>query len=153
VRRRWYEDYEVGEAFISNGKTLTETEIIDFAFRYDPQPFHIDSQAAAGHMYGGLIASGWHVVSVAFRLFMDTRPWGDAGLGSPGCDELRWIAPVRPGDTIRTEVIITDMRESRSQADRGLLMLDWAILNQEGNTVMTMKSVQLTRRKSGNEES
>lgn len=144
---RWFEDYEVGEAFISNGKTLTEAEIIDYAFRYDPQPFHMDVEAASGHMYGGLIASGWHVVAVAFRLFMDTRPWGAAGLGSPGCDELRWLEPVRPGDTLRTEVLISDLRPSASKPDRGLLMLDWAVINQHDRTVMTMKSVQLTRKR------
>lgn len=144
MAEQWYEDYEIGEAFISAGKTLTEAEIIDFAFRYDPQPFHIDTAAAERHMYGGLIASGWHVMSVAFRLFVDTRPWGTAGLGSPGCDELRWVKPVRPGDTIRTEVIITDKRPSESKPDRGLLMLDWAILNQDDDIVMTLKSVQLT---------
>ncbi len=141
---RWYEDYEVGEAFISAGKTVTESEIIEFAFRYDPQPFHMDAIKAEQHHFGGLIASGWHVASVAFRLFMDTKPWDSASLGSPGCDELRWLRPVRPSDTLRVEVIITDKRRSKSKPDRGLLMLDWAVLNQNDETVMTLKSVQIT---------
>ena len=141
---RWFEDYEVGHTFRSAGKTMTESEIVDFAFQYDPQPFHMDAVEAEQHFYGGLIASGWHVMSVAFRLFMDTKPWDSASLGSPGCDELRWVRPVRPGDTIRTEVLITSKRRSASKPDRGIILLDWKILNQNDETVMTLKSVQLT---------
>ena len=147
MQGRWYEDFTVGDEIVSPGKTITESEIIDWAFRYDPQAFHMDKVAAADHMYGGLIASGWLLGSVAFRLFMMTNPFGEASLGSPGCDELRWLTPVRPDDTIHVVVRITDARLSRSKPDRGIVGMDWAVRNQHGETVMTMKSVQLVRRR------
>ena len=140
---RHYEDYTPGDKIISPGKTITEAEIIDYAFRYDPQPFHMDKEAAAGHMYGGLIASGFLVCSVAFRLFIMTNPFGDSSLGSPGIDQMRWLVPVRPDDTIRVEVDFTATRRSRSKPDRGLIDLDWRVLNQSDQVVMTMQTVQL----------
>ena len=145
----YYEDYEVGDQIVTPAKTITETEIIDYAFRYDPQPFHIDKEAAAKHMYGGLIASGFLILSVTFRLFTMTNPFGDASLGSPGIDKMRWLRPVRPGDTIRVEVDVTDKRVSRSRPDRGLISLTWRVLNQTDEIVMTMESVQLVLRRDG----
>lgn len=149
MNQRHYEDYTPGDKIISPGKTITEAEIIDYAFRYDPQPFHMDKEAATGHMYGGLIASGFLTCSVAFRLFMMTNPFGDASLGSPGIDQLRWLLPVRPGDTIRVVVEVTAMRRSRSKPDRGLIDLDWQVLNQAEQTVMSMQTVQIVRCRDG----
>jgi acyl dehydratase len=145
IKPRYYEDFEPGDTIVTPGKTITESEIIDYAFRYDPQPFHIDREAAAEHMYGGLIASGFLIVSIAFRLFTMTNPFGDASLGSPGIDQMRWLMPVRPDDTIRVEVDITATRRSRSKPDRGLIDLDWRVLNQLNQVVTTMQSVQLVR--------
>jgi len=144
---RWFEDFAVGDEFVSPAKTITEAEIVDWAFRYDPQPFHMDKQAAGAHMYGGLIASGWLLGAVAFRLFMMTNPWGAASLGSPGCDALRWVKPVRPDDTIHVVVTVTEARPSRSKPDRGVVNMAWDVRNQDGDTVMTMQSVQLLRRR------
>ena len=145
---RWYEDFEAGERIVSPGKTITEAEMIAWALTYDPQPFHMDAQAAAAGDYGGLIASGWQVGATAFRLFMATRPFADgASVGSPGCDELRWVRPVRPGDTVRVEATVTEMRASRSKPDRGLVTLAWRVRNQRDETVMTMSSVQIVRRR------
>lgn len=143
MREGWFDDFSVGDEIHSPGKTVTESEIIDWALKYDPQPFHMDAEAARQHMYGGLIAPGWLVGALAFRLFVMTNPFGEASLGSPGCDELRWTMPVRPGDTIRTVVTVTDTRPSRSKPDRGVVSMDWAVKNQNGETVMTMKSIQL----------
>jgi acyl dehydratase len=107
----------------------------------------MDKVAAADHMYGGLIASGWLLGAVSFRLFMMTNPWAEASLGSPGVDELRWVKPVRPGDTIHVVVTVTDKRPSRSKPDRGVVNMAWAVRNQDGEAVMTMTSVQLLRRR------
>ena len=146
---RCYEDFVVGEEFRSPGKTFTEAEIVDFAFRFDPQPIHIDSPAAAAGSYGGLIASGWHVVAVAFRLFHMTGVLGPASLGSPGIEALRWLKPVRPGDTVRTVVTVADRRPSRSRPDRGIVILDYRAINQDGEEVMSMRAIQLVRRREG----
>lgn len=144
---RWYEDFTVGEEIRSPGKTLTEAEIVEFGFRYDPQPFHIDKQAAGASIYGGLIASGWHIGSVAFRLLTMTDVLGEASLGSPGIDELRWLKPVHPNDTLTTIVRITEMRPSRSKPDRGIVVMAYRIVNQDEETVMTMQAMQLIRRR------
>ena len=146
---RSYEDFAVGEEFRSPGKTFTEAEIVDFAFRFDPQPIHIDRPAATAGSYGGLIASGWHVVAVAFRLFHMTGVLGPASLGSPGIETLRWLKPVRPGDTVRTVVTVADKRPSRSKPDRGIVIVDYRVINQDGEAVMSMRGVQLVRRRDG----
>ena len=105
---KWFEDVKVGDAIISPGKTLTEAEIINWAFQFDPQPFHIDKVAAEEHMYGGLIASGWMLGTYSFRLFLLADPWAaEASLGSPGVDELRWIRPVLIGRAAMAEAKVT----------------------------------------------
>jgi len=145
---RWFEDFKVGDEIVSPGKTLTEAEIIDWAFHFDPQPFHMDKVAAEAHMYGGLIASGWMLGTYSFRLFIMTNPWApEASLGSPGLEELRWVRPVRPGDTIHVVVTIADARVSRSKPDRGVVVLDWQVRDQNGETAMTMRSIQLLKRR------
>ncbi len=146
---RWYEDFKVGDEIISPGKTITEAEIIDWAFRFDPQPFHMDKNAAEAHMYGGLIASGWMLGTYSFRLFMLAHPWDpEASLGSPGVEDMRWIKPARPGDTIHVVVTIADARVSTSKPDRGIVNMDWRLCDQDDETLMTMRSVQLLRRRS-----
>ncbi len=143
----WYESFEVGDTIRSPGKTLTEAEIIDWAFKYDPQPFHIDKTAAAESIYGGIIASGWQIAAVAFRLLMHTNIFGDASLGSPGLDGLRWLKPVRPGDTISTIARVTATRVSKSKPDRGLLTVSYEIVNQNDEVVTSFTAVQLLRRR------
>lgn len=143
----WYESFKVGDTIRSPGKTLSEAEIIDWAFKYDPQPFHIDKTAAEESIYGGIIASGWQVAAVAFRMLMHTNIFGNASLGSPGLDELRWRQPVRPGDTIRTISRVTETRVSKSKPDRGLVTLSYEIVNQNDEVVTSFKAVQLLRRR------
>ena len=145
---KWFEDFKVGDKIVSPGKTVTEAEIINWAFQFDPQPFHMDKVAAEDHMYGGLIASGWMLGTYSFRLFMLANPWApEASLGSPGVDNLRWVRPVRPNDTIHVEVTISDCRLSASKPDRGVVGMDWQLLDQAGEIVMTMQSIQLLRRR------
>ncbi|MBM3492484.1 MAG: MaoC family dehydratase [Alphaproteobacteria bacterium] len=147
MQQRWFEDFAVGDEFRSPGLTLTEAAIVDFAWRYDPQPFHIDRTAAEQSPYGGLIASGWQLGSVLFRLFLMDNPFGEASLGSPGVDELRWHLPARPGDTVRTVARVVEVRASQSRADRGLVTVRYELRNQKDEAVMSLKAVQLVRRR------
>ena len=136
----WYEDFAVGTVFRTPGKTLSEAEILQWGFAYDPQPFHMDRVAAERSVYGGLIASGWQLGTLAFRLFTALRPFApEASLGSPGVDELRWRAPVRPGDTLRVVVTVVDRRISRSDPERGIVQMEWEMHNQREEVVLTMR--------------
>jgi acyl dehydratase len=134
---RYFDDFAIGERFVTPGITLTESEIIDFALRYDPQPFHLDAQVAAQSLYGGLIGSGFQTLALSFRLFIQSGVLSACSMGSPGIDELRWLAPVRPGDTVHTEVEVVDSKPSRSKPDRGMLRMRYAVLNQHGDIVLS----------------
>jgi acyl dehydratase len=147
-RERLFDDFELGDRFASDGMTMTEAAILDFAQRFDPQPFHLDVEAAKTSPYGGIIASGLHTFAVGFRLFLDARIIHSASMGSPGIDELRWTAPVRPGDTLRTEAEVVEMRPSSSKPDRGTLRMRYAVKNQKGEDVMTFTAIHILRRKS-----
>jgi len=120
LRSRTFDDYEVGEVFEFGHLDVTEGEIIEFARKYDPQPFHVDAEAAKSSMFGGLIASGWHTGAMAMRLLVD-HLLSEHALGSPGVDELRFLAPVRPGARLALRVTIVELVPSRSRADRGLV--------------------------------
>jgi acyl dehydratase len=137
---RYLEDYQPGTSYRYGSVTLDEASIIAFARDYDPQPFHIDPAAAADGAYGGLIASGWQTCCVMMRLLVDHVVSPVSSLGSPGCDELRWLKPVRPGDTLDVRISFHDSRRSRSKPDRGLVAASIEILNQADEVVMTMKT-------------
>lgn len=142
---RYLEDYEPGEVFEFGDVVVTEDDIIDFATRYDPQPFHVNPQMARDTIYGGLIASGWQTAGLMMRMLVDHFISPAASLGSPGIDELRWLKPVRPGDRLRCRTTVTEARRSRSKPDRGLLHTVVEVLNQEDEVVMTVKSMGLYR--------
>ncbi len=144
---RYFDDFKVGERFVSESATLTESEIIGFARQFDPQSFHLDREAAEKSTFGGLIASGFHTLSLGFRLFIDTGVIDACGMGSPGMEQIRWLQPVRPGDSIRTEAVVVEMRPSGSKPDRGVLLMDFEVKNQRGEAVLTMRAVHLLRRK------
>ncbi len=146
---KYFDDFSVGERFVSESAVISEEEILAFARRYDPQPFHINHEAAKASPYGGLIASGFHTLSFGFRLFIDTGAIADCSLGSPGVEAIRWLAPVRPGDTLRTEVEVAAMRPSGSDPGRGVLTMDFSVINQDDTAVLTMRSVILVRRRAG----
>ena len=143
----YLEDFKVGDRFVSAGITVSESMILEFALRYDPQPFHLDVEAAKQSHYGGLIASGFQTMALGFRAFLDLGVFRACGMGSPGLDELRWQRPVRPGDTIHSELTIAEIRPSPTKPDRGLLMTVVRILNQRNEEVMTFKGMQLTRKR------
>jgi acyl dehydratase len=147
MSERYLDDFEVGERFRGVGITVSEAQILDFALAYDPQPFHINKEAAAESPYGGLIASGFQTLAIGFRSFYQAGAINHASMGSPGLDELRWLKPVRPGDTLHTEVEVKSKRASRSKPDRGILHLAWEVKNQSGETVMTLTGIHLLRRR------
>ena len=141
----WVEDFTPGRQFKTAGATLSEAQILDFAWTWDPQPFHIDKEAAKD--YGGLIASGFHTLVVAFRLYYQARILGAAGLSSPGFDELRWLKPVYPGDTLSVVVTVKEARPSSSKPDRGILKVLFEAMNQHGEPVMTFLATQIVRKR------
>ena len=145
-----FEEFKQGQTFETEGVTLTEGMIVDFAFGFDPQPFHIDSQAASRSPYGGLIASGFHTLALTFRLFRDTGVITGTSHGEAGADEIRWLQPVRPGDTIRVKVTVAGLLPSR-KAERGTVRLAYATLNQHGEVVMTVTINHLIMRRLSSE--
>ncbi len=142
----YFEDFEVDAEFKSDGVTLTEGEIIHFALQYDPQPFHIDVEAASKSQYKGLIASGFQTMALSFRMLLQKGIFPN-GMGSPGIDELRWLRPVRPSDTLHMEAKVLGVRASSSRNDRGYVDLHCATVNQNAQVVMTMRVVQIHRRR------
>jgi acyl dehydratase len=148
----YVEDFVVGEVIELGSRPVTREEVVEFASRYDPQPFHVDEGAAKASIFGGLIASGWHTASMFMRLFVDRVLAGGASLGSPGIDEIRWPRPVRPGDTLTARVTVLEAAPSRSKPDRGHVRIRYEVSNQTGETVMTMIGVSLYRRRPAPEQ-
>ena len=147
LKDRWLEDFQPGETAEIGEYEMTEAEIIAFASRYDPQPFHIDPERARHSAFGGLIASGWHTAAAMMRLLVDHFVPPRASLGSPGIDELRWLVPVRPGDRLRVRVTVLEQNRSRSKPDRGVVRTLNEVLNQDGAVVMTARAMALFRAK------
>ncbi|RMF11257.1 MAG: MaoC family dehydratase [Alphaproteobacteria bacterium] len=138
----------VGQNFDFEGNyKITREEIIEFARKYDPQPFHVDESAAAKTMYGGLIASGWHTCAVAMRLLCDGFMNQSTGIGSPGVDEIRWIRPVRPGDELKASLEILEVTPSRSKPDRGSIKHKLVVTNQLDEVVMIVTGITMMRRR------
>lgn len=142
---RHFEDFVPGMTATLGPIPIAEAEIIAFAQKYDPQPIHIDPSAAAEGPFRGLIASGWHTVSLVMRVLVESYLAREASLASPGVDELRWLKPVRPGDTLSVTVTVLDARRSRSKPDRGMVRTAIAAANQNGEVVMTLIAMNLFR--------
>jgi acyl dehydratase len=148
VQRYYYEDFEVGTSQEFGHYEVTAEEIIEFAGRYDPQPFHLSEEAGKATHFGGLCASGWHTCAMSMRMIVDNMPKdGSGSLGSPGIDELRWKKPVFPGDVLRVRSTVLDRRESRSRPDMGMLFLQNEVHNQNDEVVMTSKPTIMYRRR------
>jgi acyl dehydratase len=145
---RYFEDYVAGVVYEYGHATVTETEIISFAREFDPQPIHVDPGFAASGPFGGLIASGWHTAAIAMRMVVDHFLSRVASIASPGIDELRWPAPLRPGDSVRLRVTIVEARRSRSKPDRGLVRTHAELLNQDDQAVLTLTAMNLIRARS-----
>lgn len=143
---RYFEAFIPGAVFDAGSFTVTEAEIIEFARRYDPQLFHTDPVAAKSSAFGGLIASGWQTVALTMRQLIDHVFGETTGLGSPGVDELRWLRPVRPGDTLAVRVSVLEAQPSRSKPDRGLIRFKIEAENQNGELAMTLVGLAFIRR-------
>ncbi len=141
----YLEDYPAGAVFTLGPVSVDEQEILEFGRRYDPQPFHADPVAAADGPFGGLIASGWHTCGLTMRALVAGYFSPDSSLGSPGIDELRWPAPVRPGDVLMVKVEVLENRQSSSKPDRGIVRSRITTTNQNGVLVLSMIAVNLIR--------
>ena len=147
MTNRYFDDFAVGERFSAQAVTLSEEMIKSFALDYDPQPFHIDAAAAAESHFGGLIASGFQTLALAWRGFYEEGVLAACSMGSPGIDKLRWVRPVRPGDSIRTEAEVRELRPSGSKPDRGFLTMAYQVANQDGELVMSFVCVHILARR------
>lgn len=143
----YFEDFTPGRVFELGAVEVSEDEIIEFATRFDPQPFHIDPVAAADTMFGGIIASGWHTCSMCMRLLVDGLLSGSTSLGSPGMEQIRWLAPVRPGDRLTARSTVEAARPSSSKPDRGTVTLLTEMRNQDDVVVMTMRGMGMYARR------
>lgn len=141
---KYFEDIEIGSRTAFGSYTVTREEVIDFATKYDPQPFHLSDEAAAKTHFGRLSASGWHTCAMMMSMLVDNlKDTQQAGLGSPGQDELRWLKPVYPGDTLRVEVEVIDKRASQSRPEMGSYRSLITVLNQNDVAVMTTIAIGL----------
>jgi acyl dehydratase len=138
---RYFEDVEVGAKAIFGHYQVTRDEVIEFASKYDPQPFHLSDEAAAKTHFGRLSASGWHTCAMTMAMIVENlKARDEAGLGSPGIDELRWLRPVYPGDVLGCESEVLGKRVSASRPEMGLYKTRTTVLNQDGVAVMTFVS-------------
>ena len=145
---KWYfDDFAVGQVLQAGSRTVSEAEIIAYAQQFDPQPFHVDHDAGATSIFGGVIASGWHTCSMMMRLVVDAFLSQAASMASPGVEEIRWLKPVRGGDTISVQLTVLESRPSRSKPDRGVLLLLWEARNQYGEPVATVKGLGMFGRR------
>ena len=134
---RYFEDYLPGHVYDCGHVSVSEADIIEFALRYDPQPMHIDREAARTSRFGGLVASGWHTTALVMRLYVDHYLSSVASLASPGVDELRWPNPVRPGDTLQARVFVLESIPSRKRPDRGVVRARLEAQNQDAQLVLS----------------
>ena len=148
MRKQWYfEDFHPGQEIDLGQRTVSEEEIIAFATQFDPQPFHVDHDVAAASVFGGVIASGWHTCSMMMRLVVDNVLKDSSSMGSPGVDKVRWILPVRAGDTLTVTYLTTAVKASVSKADRGVVWSTWRAVNQHGEEVCIIEGLGMFKRR------
>lgn len=143
---QYFEDIQIGQKASFGGYEVTREEVTEFARKYDPQPFHLSDEEAAKTHFGRLSASGWHTCAMTMSMVVENlKANKQAGLGSPGIDELRWLKPVYPGDTLRCETEIVEKRVSQSRPEMGLFRSKMTVFNQDDAPVMTFTSTGLIR--------
>lgn len=143
----WFETFKIGDVFESGRVLITEEAIIDYARQWDPQEFHIDPEAARNSQFGGLIASGMHVMGALFRAMIDAGFLKGTGMGAPGLDEVRWMKPVRPGDRIFMRATVTEIRPSATRDDRGYVRMKFEGINQRDDIVSSYYCTEIIKRR------
>ena len=144
--RQW-EDFVTGSVACYGPRTITREEILAFAAEFDPQPMHADEEAARATMLGGLVASGWHICALAMRMMADGFVLASASMGSPGVEEVRWLKPVRPGDSLTLRATVLETRPSGSRPGMGFVKFGYEMLDQSGDCVMTLVSTMMIARR------
>jgi acyl dehydratase len=147
VSRRYWEDFQPGQVTEHGPRRVTREEIIAFAAEFDPQPMHLDESAAADSMLGGLAASGWHTCCIAMRMVSDGVLDGTTFMGAPGVEEVRWLAPLRPGEQVRLRLTVLETRASRSRPDMGFVKFGFELLDSGGRPVMTLTVIPMFGRR------
>jgi acyl dehydratase len=142
----WFDDLKLGMRFTSGETTITKEDILRFAAEFDPQPFHLDEVAAENTAFKGLAASGWHTAAVAMNLAVKVRPFGPHPLLGAGVDDLRWMKPVRPGDTLHLEGEVVELVPSRTKP-QGVVRIKWTAYNQNGEAVYTFNPIGIVPRR------
>ncbi len=145
--RYYWEDFPVGLVREFGGVAVSKEDVVRFAREFDPQPFHVDEDAARHSPFGGLIASGWQTCGLAMRMICDAYLLETASAGSPGVEHVRWLKPVRPGDTLRMRTVVLDARPLQSKPHVGLVRTRWEVLNQHGDEVMQMEALSMFLRR------
>lgn len=139
MSKQTFEDFPVGQVREFGGRRVDAEEARQFATAYDPQPIHLDEAAAAASVFGGMSISGWHTCAMVMRMMCDGYLLDSASQGSPGIDKLRWLKPVRPGDTLHVRMTVLEARASQSRPEIGLVRSGWEVFNQHDELVMTME--------------
>jgi len=147
VTERYLDDFGVGQVFRSGRIRVEADRIKSFAAEFDPQPFHLDAEAAAHTFFGGLVASGWHTAALTMRLLVDSELKPAGGIIGLGFEELRWPRPVRPGDELSLQAEVLQVRPSQSRPEQGLIKIRVTTLNQTGEAVLTQVGTLLVRRR------
>ena len=142
----WFDDLHIGATFRSAQMAVSREDILRFAAEFDPQPFHLDEEAARHTIFGGLAASGWHTAAIAMKLATSCRPFGPHPLLGAGVDDLRWLKPVRPGDTLHLEGEVVDLVPSKSKP-QGIVRVKWTAFNQHGEAVYTFNPIAIVPRR------
>lgn len=148
MKTYFYEDFKVGDKFDSGPYNVTKEEIIEFAQKYDPQPFHLDEEAAQKSVFKGLAASGWHTAAMSMNLMIRALPPIEGGMIGRNVEHMEWHRPVRPGDVLRYESKIISMRPSQSKPHLGVIIGESQTLNQDDKPVQSMRVVMIAPRKS-----
>ena len=150
LNKLFWEDFVPDVRELMGEVTVDLEEVVTFAKRYDPQPFHVDVQEAEKSIYGGIIASGWHTCSMVMRLMCDSYLVNSSSLGSPGIEEVKWLSPVYPGDVLSAFRTVVETRASASKPDRGIVKTFWEVENEKGQLVMSMIGINFfLRREAG----
>ena len=144
----WFDDLKLGMRYVTPEKRITREDIVRFAREFDPQPFHTDEAAAEHTVLKGLAASGWHTAAFAMPLILATKPFGRHPVFGMGVNELRWLAPVRPGDVLHLEGEITELIPSKTRP-QGIVWIKWTMFNQRGEAVYSFTPIGIVPRKPG----